>query len=378
MSYDVEQLRKTEFPWAVAGEAIHLNSASTGPLPKRTVEALSRWAELRAAPHRISHDMQFGLLSRSRELLARLIDATPEEIGLATNTSFGINVAAWSLPLGKGDVVIGSREEFPANVYPWMAAAKQRGFEYRLIDQPSQARLLEAMRAPNVKAVAISWVEFSSGYRFDLEAIGAECRRRGIFFIVDAIQGLGPARLDVHRCQIDVLACGAQKWLISPWGTGFTFVRRDLITKLEPGFVSWLAVRNSDDFSKLADYDMTWRDDARRFEFITLPFQDFAGMNTSLELMFEIGLDEIVAHTNRLVERIIAWADARGVQALTPKEPRHRAGIVALRFADSARLSAKLQQANVAHSLREGAIRLSPYFFNTAAEVDEALGLLSS
>jgi selenocysteine lyase/cysteine desulfurase len=378
VTFDVQQLRKKEFPWAEAGEAIHLNSASTGPLPKRTVDAVSRWAELRAAPHRITHEMQFGTLTRSRELLARLIEAAPEEIALATNTSFGINVAAWSLPLGKGDVVIGSREEFPANVYPWMAAAKQRGFEYRLIDQPSQARLLEAMRAPNVKAVAISWVEFASGYRFDLEPIGAECRKRGIYFVVDGIQGLGPALLDVKRCNIDILACGAQKWLVSPWGTGFSYVRRDLITKLEPGFVSWMGVKGADDFSKLADYDMTWRDDARRFEFITLPFQDFAGMNTSLELLFEIGLEQVVAHTNRLVEQITRWADERGISTLTPPDPRHRAGIVALRFADSARLSATLQKANVAHSLREGAIRLSPYFFNTPDEVEKALALLSS
>jgi selenocysteine lyase/cysteine desulfurase len=376
VTFDVDQLRKKEFPWAVAGEAIHLNSASTGPLPRRTVDAVSHWAELRAAPHRISHDMQFGTLARSRELLARLIKATPEEIGLATNTSFGINVAAWSLPLGKGDVVIGSREEFPANVYPWMAAAKQRGFEYRLIDEPSQDKLLEATRAPGVKAVAISWVEFASGYRFDLEPIGAECRKRGIFFIVDAIQGLGPATLDVNRCNIDIAACGAQKWLISPWGTGFTYVRRDLITKLEPGFVSWMSVRGADDFSKLADYDMTWRDDARRFEFITLPFQDFAGMNTSLELMFEVGLESIVTHTNQLVEKIASWADARGIATLTPRDPKHRAGIVALKFPDSARLSTRLQQANVAHSLREGAIRLSPYFFNAAEEVDTVLCLL--
>jgi cysteine desulfurase/selenocysteine lyase len=376
VSFDVEQLRKKEFPWAVAGEAIHLNSASTGPLPARTVEAVCRFTEMRAAPHRITHEMQFGTLTRSRELIARLINASPAEIGLATNTSFGINVAAWSLPLGKGDVVIGSREEFPANVYPWMAAAKQRGFEFRMIDEPSQDALLEAMRAPNVKAVAISWVEFASGYRFDLEPIGAECRKRGIYFALDAIQGLGPAALNAPACNIDILACGGQKWLVSPWGTGFTYVRRDLITKLEPGFVSWMGVRNSDDFSRLADYDLSWRDDARRFEFITLPFQEFAGLNASLDLFFELGLENIMAQTNRLTNQIISWAESRGVVVVTPRDPRHRAGIVALRFPDSAAKSAKLQRAHVAHSLREGAIRLSPYFFNTPEEIETALRLL--
>lgn len=376
MTFDVEQLRTKEFPWAAAGEAIYLNSASTGPLPRRTIDAVSRFTEMRGAPHRISHELQFGTLTKSRELIARLISADPAEIGLATNTSFGINVAAWSLPLGKGDIVIGSREEFPANVYPWMAAARQRGFEFRMIAEPSQDALLEAMRSPDVKAVAISWVEFASGYRFDLEPIGAECRKRGIYFVVDAIQGLGPARLDVARCRIDILACGGQKWLVSPWGTGFTYVRRDLIAKLEPGFVSWMGVRNADDFSKLADYDMTWRDDARRFEFITLPFQEFVGLNESLELLFELGPDQIVAHTNQLVSQIVAWADSRGVEILTPRDPNHRAGIVALRLPDAARRSAQLQDAGVIHSLREGAIRLAPYFFNTAPEIEKALRLL--
>jgi cysteine desulfurase / selenocysteine lyase len=378
VTFDVDALRKEEFPWAVAGEAIYFNSASTGPLPRRSVAAVTRFTEMRAAPQRITHDFQFGTLDRSRELIAKLINAKPAEIGLATNTGFGVNVAAWSLPLGKGDVVIGSRQEFPANVYPWMAAARQRGFEFRMIAEPSQQALLEAMQAPGVKAVAISWVEFASGYRFDLATIGAECRRRGMFFVVDGIQGLGPLTLDVHACHVDILASGGQKWLVSPWGTGFTFVRQDLIPSLEPGFVSWMGVRGSDDFARLADYDMTWRDDARRFEFITLPFQEFAGLNASLELMFELGPDDIACHTSGLADRIVSWADERGVEVITPRAAAHRAGIVSMRFSDSVARSERLQRARVVHSLREGAIRLSPYFFNTLEEVDAALDALSS
>lgn len=377
MSFDLERLRKEEFPWAAAGESVYLNTASTGPLPRRTVDAVSRFTEMRAAPHRMTHEIQFGTLARSRELIAKLIHAKPGEIALATNTGFGLNVAAWSLPLGKGDVVIGSREEFPANVYPWMAAARQRGFEFRMISHPSQELLLEAMRAPGVKAVAISWVEFASGYRFDLEAIGAECRKRGVYFVVDAIQGLGPASLDVRACNIDIAASGCQKWLVSPWGTGFTFVREELIKSLEPGFVSWMGVRGSDDFATLVDYDLTWRDDARRFEFITLPFQEFAGLNASLELFFELGPENIVAHTRKLADQILDWAAARGFASLTPRSAAHRAGIVSLKLPGSEALSAKLSAAGVIHSLREGAIRLAPYFFNTPDEIAKALSLVS-
>jgi selenocysteine lyase/cysteine desulfurase len=381
MTIDVRQLREVEFPWAAAAESTYLNTASTGPLPRRAVDAVARFTELRAAPHRMTQEIQFGTLVRSRELIARLIGADPAEIALATNTSFGINVAAASLPLGKGDVVLGFEQEFPANVYPWMAGAKQRGYEFRLLPVsqgvPSQDALLEAMRSPSVKAVAISWVEFASGYRFDLAAVGAECRKRGIFFVVDAIQGLGPATLDVKACHIDILAAGAQKWLLSPWGTGFTYVRKDLVGALEPGFVSWMGVRGSDDFSRLVEYDMTWRDDARRFEFVTLPFQEFAGLNASLEMMLDLGLEEIELATRSLGDQVFDWAAARKIAVVTPRDPKHRAGIVALRFDDSARRSEKLDAAGVVHSLREGAIRLAPYFFNTPDEVARALSVLA-
>ena len=376
MTYDVARLRQEEFPWTAGAQSIFLNSASTGPLPRRTVEAVNRFTELRATPHKITHAMQFDTLARSRELIAKLIRAKPTEIGLATNTGFGINVAAWSLPLGKGDVVIGSHQEFPANVYPWMAAAKQRGFEFRMLKEPSPAALLQAIEEPGVKAVAISWVEFASGFTFPLSWIGAECRKRGIYFVVDAIQGLGPRTLDVRTCHIDIAASGAQKWLVSPWGTGFTYVRQELIPQLEPGFVSWMGVRGSDDFSKLTDYDLTWRDDARKFEFITLPFQEFAGMNASLDLLLELGLEAISLHTNELTNRIMEWAEGRGVETITPRDAHMRAGIVSLRPPNAAAKSEKLLKAGVAHSFREGAIRLSPYFFNTSDEIEATLRLL--
>jgi cysteine desulfurase/selenocysteine lyase len=381
VTFDVDRLRREEFPWAAAGESIYFNSASTGPLPRRTVDAVAEFTEKRAAPHRMTAELQFGTLARSRDLVARLIHADAGEIALTTNTGFGINVAATSLRLGRGDVVLGVEHEFPANIYPWMAAARQRGFEFRLLPAvngvPSQEQLVSSLDQPGVKAVALSWVGFASGYRYDLASVGAECRKRGITFIVDAIQGLGPATVDVGRCAIDLFACGAQKWLLSPWGTGFVYVRRDLIASLDPVFASWMGVRDSDDFARLVDYDLTWRDDARRFEFITLPFQEFAGLNASLELFFELGPEAIEAYTRSLVDRVFVWAKANDVAVVTPTDPVHRAGIVSLRFPDGEARSARLHAAGVVHSFREGAIRLSPYFFNTPDEVDHALSILA-
>jgi selenocysteine lyase/cysteine desulfurase len=382
VTYDVDAVRREEFPWASAGEAIYLNNASTGPLPARTVRVTEEWARLRANPNRISHDFQFDALARGRELIARLIGAEVGEIALATNTSYGMNLAAFSLPLRAGDVVLTPDQEFPANVYPWMQLAKQRGVEYRRVQCPEgvldRATLANELEDERVRAVSVSWVQFASGARVDLAALGTFCRERDVFFVVDAIQGLGPLTLDLRTTPIDVLSCGAQKWLLSPWGAGFVYVRRALIEEMQPHDVSWLAVKGADDFSKLTAYDLTWRNDARRFEFLTLPFQDMAGMNASLELLHEIGPRAACEHAISLADDICAWAAGRDdVQLVTPADPARRAAIVSLRMPDSRAASDRLTAANVAHSLREGAIRLSPHFFNTRDEILRTLEILA-
>ena len=382
-SYDVHALRRAEFPWAAAGESVYLNNASTGPLPRRTVAAVEEFTRRRAEPFRMTDEIQFGTLARSRELCARLVGARPREIALMVNTTYGINLAARCLPFRPGDVVLGFDREFPANVYPWMALAQARGVAVRRVScgedrLPSEDALLRALdEEPRAKAVSVSWVSFATGYRLDLARLGAACRERGVWFVVDAIQGLGARTLDLSALNVDVLACGGQKWLMSPWGTGFVYVRDELVGQLDPNPVGWMSVRGSDDFTRLTDYDLTWRDDARRFEMITLPFQDFAGLNASLELLFELGPAAVEAHVAALAQRVVDWAASRGdVHLVTPADPAHRAGIVSVAPRDPAAASKRLSAAGVAHSLREGAIRLSPHCYNTADEVDAALEIL--
>lgn len=382
MSYDVDALRRREFPWALSGETIFLNNASTGPLPERTVRVTNEWARLRANPQRVGADLQFGTLARARELIARLIGAEAGEIAIATNTTYGVNLAAFSLPLKPGDVVLSPDYEFPANVYPWMAAAERRGIEYRRIvcDEGvlDPARLARELEDERVRVVAVSWVQFASGARVDLEALGARCRDAGVFFVVDAIQGVGPLTLDLSRVHVDILTCGAQKWLLSPWGSGFVYVRRALIETLEPYDVSWLAVRNADDFSKLVDYDFTWRSDARKYEFVTLPYQDIAGMNASLELIHELGPEAVSAHALSLAQTIVDWTcDRDDIDLITPRDPSRRGAVVSIRPRDARAASARLTDAGVAHSLREGGIRLSPHFYNTREEVLRALEIVA-
>jgi cysteine desulfurase/selenocysteine lyase len=381
VTLDVDALRKREFPWTLAGDAVFLNVASTGPLPQRAVDAMSEWARLRATPHLLKDDALFSTLAKSRELIAAMVRATPAEIALATNTSYGINLAARALPLSKGDVIVTPDREFPANIYPWMAAAQARGVEHRIVPLPPSGivedALEKALEDRKVKCVAVSWVGFAGGYRVDLQRLSRACRSAGAFFVVDGIQGLGPCELDLSAVDVDLFACGAQKWLLSPWGSGFVYVRSALIAKLEPHEVSWMALRGTDDFRRLLDYDLTWRDDARRFEFVTLPFQDFAGMNASLSLFKELKPDAVASYVESLASEIVKWAQAtKGVDLMTPADPARRAGVVSVRPREAEKASERLKAAGVTHSFREGAIRLAPYIYNTIAEIRKTLALL--
>jgi selenocysteine lyase/cysteine desulfurase len=285
------------------------------------------------------------------------------------------------LPFRAGDVVLSVEREFPANVYPWMALASTQSVTLRQLPcrerLPNEDDIIAALEDDRVRAVALSWVGFESGARVDLARIGAACRARGVYFIVDAIQGLGAAMLDVRSTAIDILASGAQKWLLGPWGTGFVYVRQALVGELEPREVGWMAPRGTDDFSKMLEYDLTWRDDARRFEVVTLPYHDFEGMNASLELLHEVGADVVVDRVNALADRIVEWVQSRDdIQLVTPAARARRAGIVSFVPRDAAAVSERLTSAQVTHSLREGAIRLSPHFYQTIEEIDAALSVI--
>jgi selenocysteine lyase/cysteine desulfurase len=345
------------------------------------VAALLKWDRLRSEPWKVAWPDERAVLVRARELCARMIGATPDEIALVVNTTYGINVAANTIPLQPGDVIVTPDREFPANVYPWMALARRLGLTYRrvpyvngLADEDS---LIRALDEPNVRVLSVSWVSFETGLRLDLTRLGAECRKRGIFFVVDAMQGVGASPIDVHASNIDFLACGGQKWLLSPWGTGFLYVRRELVTTLEPRAVGWLAVKNSEDFTRLCDYELSWFDDARRFEVITLPYQEFAGFIASLELFESVGWPSVHALVEERATQIVTWAERhQHVRLVTPADPARRAGVVSVRVKEPEAASARLRASGVPHSLREGMLRLAPHFYTSKEEVERCLNLL--
>ena len=381
---DIAALRAREYPWMdAAGAPLYLDHASTGAIPARAAAALDAYTRLRHQPSLLRAEHFFPVLERSRALAAALIGATPAEIALATNTTHGLNLAAFALPLDAGDVIVMPDREFPANVFPWLVRARRVGATVVRVPcdahgAPDQDRLLEVIATtPRLRGVTTSWVSFCSGGRVDLAAIGAAARARGAWFVVDAIQGLGALELDVRAAGIDILACGAQKWLQSPWGTAFAYVRRELIERLEPPVVGWMATERSEDFAAMVTYRDDWFADARRFEQITLPMHDFAAMNESLALLLEVGPARIADHLRRLGDLAVAVAEAHPQVGLaTPHAPARRAGVFAFVPPDVPATSDRLRAAGVVHSVREGAIRLAPHWYTAPAEFSRALALV--
>ncbi len=361
---DWKRLSQDEF--AALDGIRYCNTASTGPLPARALRAVEQGNRDRTRPDLWTVDRMNGILARSRELSATLIGATPGEIALMPNTTTGLNIAARALPLRPGDVVLTFDREFPSNVYPWLAREGEGVVLERIPvtarGWPDEVRLHERLQDNDVRAVCVSLTQFSNGYTVDLAALSAATRQLDKWLIVDAIQGCGQVPIDVSATPVDFLACGAQKWLLSPWGTGFLYVRKDLITQTMPTFAGWAAFKGTDDYSRLTAYDPRPWDDARRFELITLPAQDFAAMNASLELILEIGVGRIAARIQQQLAEWRRWAAERG-GTITSPEGERGSGILCVKpRGDAAAVHRELEREGVISSLREGSIRLSPCF----------------
>jgi selenocysteine lyase/cysteine desulfurase len=378
-TWDPRALREAEFP--ELGQTVYLANASTGPLPERSRRALEIFNQRRGAPHLLPDDEVFAMLDHTRALLARLVHADVEEIALTTTTTIGLNLAAMGLPLDAGDIVVISDREFPANAYPWFSLADRGVVTERIPVLPSgwpdEARLLERMQDPRVRVLAVSLVQFSNGYAVDLDRLSRAARASNTWLVVDAIQGLGQLPVDLQKTPVDVLAAGGQKWLLGPWGTGFAYVRRELQDQLRPPMIDWMAYEGTDDFTRLTAYGDTFRANARRYELVTLPYQDFDALNHSLELILDHGVAAIAEHVRTLQAPLIAWAERHGVAVTSPLDG-HRSAILCLAPPEARARHAALRDAGIITSFREGSIRLAPHLFNSADEIERVVEVLEA
>ena len=378
---DVRALREREFPH-LGGQPPYLNAASVAPLPERARRAVDAYNARRAAVHQLRGDDFEPTLQRARSAAARLVNASPGEIALLPNTSHGINLAAQVLPLEQGRRIVVSNFEFPANVYPWVALAKEGRARVDVVPadalgRPDEERLLAEIARGDVGIFALSAVQFATGWNADLVKFGAACREHGAWFVVDAIQALGCIPVDVRAAGVDVLATAGHKWLCGPFGTGFAYVRGELAESLEPRVVGWTALQASADLAACVRYRWDFVEHARRFEVGTQAWQDVAGFTEAMELLLETGIERIRDHVLALIDPLAAWlAGQEDATVVSPMDAARRSGVFAFRLGDTERAYAALHRARIGCSLREGAIRIAPHLYNTADEIGRVMEIL--
>ena len=363
---------RTEFP--VTKDWTYLNHAAVAPLPNRVVETMCAFLHARQMGDMALDDWP-PATEETRGLAARLIGAAPEEIAFVGSTSDGLNLAANALPIAAGEKVILCDMEFPANVYPWLNL-RRRGVEVRIVPHDGgglSPERLAAVLDGRTRVVAVSSVQFLSGYRADLPALARLCHAAGAYLVVDGIQSVGVVPLDVHAAGPDILVTQGAKWLLAPIGLGFLYVRRELIEQLHPLYAYYRSVTAPEPW---LEYDWTLRRDARRFEVASPNVVGLYGLREALRLLLEVGVERIYPHLLDLGDRLLAGLDALGVSVLTPRERARRAGIVTCRTADVPGDFQRLHEAHVQVSLREGYLRISPHLYNIPEEIDRLLNVL--
>jgi cysteine desulfurase/selenocysteine lyase len=375
-SLDLAKYRK-EFPFTK--EIVFFNHASFGPMPQRSWKATEdyyRGLRLKKMP---DDDIEaFQRLDNIRALIANMIKAKPEEIAFCPNTSYGLNVAGWGLDLKRGDKIVLSDVEFPANIYPW-TNLKQNGVEIKFI--PSKNKCFDIdnfVRAidKRTKVLSISFVQYFNGFKNDLETIGKICEENDIFLVVDGIQGIGTVNLDVKKCKIDFLSCGGQKWLLSSLGTGFFYLSSFAKRKVKPSFFGWLGVDWGCNWTDLLKFNLKPFPSARRFEIGTHPYSLIWTMHSSLQLLLEVGIKNIEKHNLELLDLLIDYLKDSPYQIKSPLEPLYRSSIFSFSGKNIKGLYEKLMKNKILVSFREGAIRVSPHFYNTKEEMDKFIDIL--
>ena len=360
-----------QFP--VRENLVYLNHAAVAPLPRRTADAIRHLADDCLHWGSLHYSEWLDVYQGIRTSAARLLNGTPEEIALVKNTSEGIATIAMGLDWKPGDRVVGFREEFPANLYPWKRlAAKGVEVTWLSVEDPLE-RIEEAARG--AKLLAISFVNFLSGYRAPIQAIGEICRRNHCIYLVDAIQGLGAFPIDVEACHIDALAADGHKWILGPEGCGILFIRRDLQDRVEPVEFGWTNVAGYADYGSR---DMTLRQDAGRYECGTLNTVGCFGLKASLDFLLEVGPGEIAPIVQNHGDRIAAGVQAKGYEIMGRRTPESGAGIVSFRKpgVDAVALVRRLKEHRIVAAPRAGWVRTSPHFYIAPPEIDRMLEML--
>ena len=361
----------------IAARYAYLDHAAIAPLAtpvRSTMEVfLTRMTE---EPFELAHWQR--LLGQVRGRVAELLSVGPESIAFTKNTTTGLGLVAAGLDWDAGDNIVSVDREFPSNIYPWMGL-KRKGVELRLY-RPEQGRIdvkaLARFCDRRTRVLAISAVQFWSGFRTDLADMGMALRGRDTFLVVDAIQAAGALHLELSKTPVDFLAAGAQKWLLGPIGIGVVYLGPRMMDRLSPVTIGPESVVRDREYF---EYDLTLKPDARRFEEAAPNYPGILGMGAAVNLLLRAGPPVVEETVLRLADRLREELPRRGYElVLKPSLPSERSGIVSFRHPRMvpAELHARLREAGVIIALRGDFLRASAHYYNSDEDLDRLLEAL--
>lgn len=361
-----------QFP--VTGNLVWLNHAAVAPLSRPCAQAMQKLAQDALDFGSLHYADWMACYEGLRTSAARMINAVPAEIAIVKNTSEGISIVAMGMPWKAGDAVVAFREEFPSNFYPWKRL-EEKGVEVRWLSVFDSLDKID-LACRGARLLAISYVQYLSGYRVDLEKIGQICQAHRCRFLVDAIQGLGAFPIDVRAAQIDVLAADGHKWLLGPEGCGVLYVKQDFQDEVEPLEFGWTNTAHHADY---ASRDMTLRGDAGRYECGTLNTIGCYGLRAAFDFLLEVGVERIAPVVQRLGDQIWEGVRELGFETLGVRTPETGAGVVSFRKpgVESQLIVRRLRDAGIVAAPRQGWVRTAPHFYIAPEEIDRMLGELN-
>jgi cysteine desulfurase / selenocysteine lyase len=366
------------------GEVTYLDVAAQGPLPRAASQAMRRAIEWKEQPQKMPERVYFELPDRVRGLVARLIGGKADEVAITTGATTGLAAIAWGIDWKSGDEVLIAEREFPAHFAAFAPLAERGEVRLRTV-QPRERFLraedfLEAI-GPRTRLVTASLVCFQDATRIDARSLASACHAAGALLALDASQCAGAMLIDVQELGADFVVSAGYKWLLSPYGTGFFWVRDSQLSKMRPAPFYWTALPRAHDFNSLKEL-APYRPmpSARRWDAPETASLNLVAMAESLEFLLRAGVETVWQHNLRLIAQLVAQIPVDRCVLASPPDPQCRGPYicVAARSAEKTRvLYQNLRQAQVIVSLRENAIRISPHLYNSAGDIDRLMAALT-
>jgi cysteine desulfurase / selenocysteine lyase len=363
----------------ITERAVYLNHAAISPLPTPTLRAIE--AQLKDVHENGSTNFRSWLTvkEQARELLANLLGGRPEQVAFMRNTSDALSTVANGIKWGHGDNIVTFSREFPSNIYPWLRIRDAFGVEVRMCEEHA-SRIdfdeLESLIDHNTRVVAISHVQYASGFRVDLERLGRLVRHRDALFVVDVIQALGVVPTNVEAEFIDVAAGASHKWLLAPEGVGYLYLSDRARERIEPTLVGWVSVPNPDDY---LNFEQGWNRGALAWETGTGPAALLHGLKASLELLSRFGVQNIANYLEELTGYLCEGLRGKRYEVVSSRAPGEKSQIVCLRHAEGLSAMAlyhRLNSRRIVTAPRGDRLRIAPHFYNSPADVDELIKAL--